>query len=114
MAATACSLPAARPHASYLHSRGPLLTTLVLGDTLHRLRMADESAVDAASGGFIGAAAAVPAVPAARRGAPAQARGASCQHACRMRSHALMSMCAAAAGMSHAAHLAARPLDILE
>ena len=56
MAATACSLPAARPHASYLHSRDPLLTTLVLGDTLHRLRMADESAVDAASGGFIGAA----------------------------------------------------------
>ena len=109
MAAAACSLPAARPHASYLHSRGPLLTTLVLGDALHRLRMADELAVDAAANIFIGAAAAVPAVPAAQRGAAAQAHGAYRQHACRMRSHALMSMCAAAAGMSHAAHLAARP-----
>ena len=33
------------------------------------------------------------------------------QHACRMRSHALMSMRAAVAGMSHVARLAAWPLD---
>ena len=111
MAAAACSLPAARPHASYLHSRGPLLTTLVLGDALHRLRMADELAVDAAANIFIGAAAAVPAVPAAQRGAAAQARGTSCRHACRMRSHAHMSMRAAAVGSAHAARLAAWPLD---
>ena len=111
MAAAACSLPAARPHASYLHSRGLLLTAVVFCNALHRLRMVDESAVDAAANVFIGAAAAVPAVPAAQRGAAAQARGASCQHACRMRSHALMSMHAAATGMSHVAHLAAWPLD---
>ena len=112
MAATACSLPAARPHASHILSRGPLLTALVICDALHRLQMVDESAVYASAIGFVGAAAAVPAVPAAQRGAAAQAHGAYRQHACRMRSHALMSMCAAAAGMSHAAHLAARPLDI--
>ena len=53
---------------------------------------------------IIGAAAAVPAVPAAQRGA-------SCRHACRMRSHAHMSMRAAAVGSAHAARLAAWPLD---
>ena len=111
MAATACSLPAARPHASYLHSRGPLLTTLVICNTLHRFEMAIESAVNASGGFFVGATAAVPAVPAARHGVAAQARGTSCQHACRMRSHALMSMRAAVAGMSHVARLAAWPLD---
>ena len=74
--------------------------------------MVDESGINTVANVFVGAAAAVPAVSAALHGAAAQAHGASCQHACRMRLHALMSMRAAAASMSHVARLAARPLDI--
>jgi hypothetical protein len=73
--------------------------------------MVDESAVDAAANGFFGAVDAVPTLLSARRGAAAQALGASRQHACRMRLHALMSMSTAAAGMSHVARLVAWPLD---
>ena len=80
-------------------------------NALHRLRMVDESGINAVANVFVGAAAAVPAVPAAQRGAAAQAHGASCRHACRMRSHAHMSMRAAAVGSAHAARLAAWPLD---
>ena len=78
---------------------------------MDRIELVDDSAVDASAIGIFCTTAAVPTVPAARRGAAAQARGTSRQHACRMRSHALMSMRAAVAGMSHVARLAAWPLD---
>ena len=80
-------------------------------DALDRIDIIDESAIDVAAIGFVGTAAAVPTVLAARHGAAAQAHGALRQHARRMRSRALMSMRAAAAGMSVGARLAIWPLD---
>ena len=64
-------------------------------DALDRIDIIDESAIDVAAIGFVGTAAAVPTVLAARHGAAAQAHGALRQHARRMRSRALMSMRAA-------------------
>ena len=89
---------------SHVLSRGPLLTAVVICDALHRIELVDEPAVDAGAVGFFGAMAAVPEVPAALRGAAVQAHGTSCQHACRMRSHALMSMRAGAPGRLAAGH----------
>ena len=102
----AWSLRAASLHASHSHSRGPLLTACVFGDALHRLDIFDESAIEPIDTGFIGMRAALPTVPTAQRSAGAQARGASLEGRCIMRSIAQGGSDVAAAGGSVGGRLA--------
>ena len=72
------------------------LSPLVFCNALHRISIANESAVDVSAFRFFGAMAASPSVPAALRGAAAQALGAYRQHAWRMRARVCMGSGAAA------------------
>ena len=75
MTAAARNLPAASPHASYTHSRGPLLNALICCCVSHRLVFTDEEGIDVIGNLLFGSLAADLMQFSGPRGVHAEARG---------------------------------------